>query len=208
MSVNVNLASRPFNNRALPWLITVSILFLSFVGLLLVVQLTTSANRSAAQAEAEVNALKQKEQALISSAEKVKESLTAQQLLDLRAAHELVDRKGFSWSRLLADLESSLPDEVRVSRIAVRGVTTEANQTIAQLELAVFSKTPTTITEMISVMDREGIFHADLRAQNLQKGRAEAGTEYELDVLYRPRAGVAIERVAANEQPKASEVTK
>ena len=208
MSVNVNLASRPFNNRALPWLITVSILFLSLVGLILVVQLTTSANRSAAQAETEVNALKQKEQVLISTAEKVKESLTAQQLLDLRAAHELVDRKGFSWSRLLADLESSLPDEVRVSRIAVRGVTTEGNQTIAQLELAVFSKTPTVITEMISVMDREGIFHADLRAQTLQKGRAEAGTEYELDVLYRPRAGVAIERVAANEQSKGSEVTK
>ena len=208
MSVNVNLASRPFNNRALPWLVTVDILFLSLVGLLLVVQLTTSANRSAAQAEADVNALKQKELALISTADKIKESLTAQQLLDLRAAHELVDRKGFSWSRLLADLESSLPDEVRVSRIAVRGVTTEANQTIAQLELAVFSKSPTTITEMISVMDREGVFHANLRAQNLQKGRAEAGTEYELDVLYRPRAGVAVERIAANEQSKASEVTK
>ena len=208
MSVNVNLASRPFNNRALPWLVTVGILFLSLVGLLLVVQLTTSANRSAAQAEADVNALKQKEQALISTADKIKESLTAQQLLDLRAAHELVDRKGFSWSRLLADLESSLPDEVRVSRIAVRGVTTEANQTIAQLELAVFSKSPTTITEMISVMDREGIFHADLTSQTQQKGRAEAGTEYELAVLYRPRAGVAIERVAANEQSKVSEVTK
>jgi len=208
VSVNVNLASRPFNNRALPWLITVGILFLSFVGLLLVVQQTISANRSAAQAEAEVNALKQKEQTLVSTAEKVKESLTAQQLLDLSAAHELVDRKGFSWSRLLADLESSLPDEVRVSRIAVRGVTTEGNQTIAQLELAVFSKAPKTITEMMSVMDREGIFHADLRVQNLQKGRAEAGTEYELDVLYRPRAGVAIERVAEVKEQSASEVSK
>jgi Tfp pilus assembly protein PilN len=208
VSVNVNLASRPFNNRALPWLITVSILFLSFVGLLIVVKLTITANRSAAQTEAQVNALKQKEQTLISSAEQVKESFTPQQLLDLRAAHELVDRKGFSWSRLLADLESSLPNEVRVSRIAVRGVTTDGNQTIAQLELAVFSKAPSTITEMISVMDREGIFHADLRAQTLQKGRAEAGTEYELDVVYRPRAGVAVERIAANEQSKSSEVTK
>jgi len=208
VSVNVNLASRPFNNRALPWLITVGILFLSLVGLILVVQLTTSANRKAAQAEADVNVLKQKEQALISAADKVKESLTAQQLLDLRAAHELVDRKGFSWSRLLADLESSLPDEVRVSRIAVRGVTTEGDQTIAQLELAVFSKSSTTITEMISVMDRAGIFHADLTSQPQQKGRAEAGTEYELAVLYRPRAGVAIERVAVNEQSKVGEVTK
>ena len=42
---------------------------------------------------------------------------------------------------------------------------------------------------MIGEMDRVGIFQAELRAQNLQKGRGESGTEYELYVIYRPRAG-------------------
>jgi hypothetical protein len=58
--------------------------------------------------------------------------------------------------------------------------------------LAVFAKAPSTITEMIAQMERSGIFKASIRSQNLQKGRAEAGTEYELDVFYTPRAGAPI----------------
>jgi hypothetical protein len=68
---------------------------------------------------------------------------------------------------------------------------------VAELELAVFAKTPTTITEMISSMDRAGVFHAELRSQNLQKGRGESGTEYELYVVYRPRAGFASDSLAS-----------
>jgi hypothetical protein len=50
---------------------------------------------------------------------------------------------------------------------------------------------------MISSMDRAGIFQAELRSQNLQKGRGESGTEYDLVVVYRPRAGFSSENVAA-----------
>jgi len=196
VSANLNLASRPFNNRILPWILTVAILFVSLVGLLFVVQLTSSARTDAARIEAEVNRLKQNEQQLLGKAEEVKESLTPQQQQALQAAHQLVDRKSFSWSRLLADLESSLPDSVRVSRIAVRGVTKEGNQTIADLDLAVFSKTSETVLDMISAMDREGVFHANLKSQNLQKGRGEGGTEYELQVVYRPRASFTSESLA------------
>jgi len=174
----------------------VAILFVSLVGLLFVVQLTSSARIDAARIEAEVNRLKQNEQQLLGKAEEVKESLTPQQQQALQAAHQLVDRKSFSWSRLLADLESSLPDSVRVSRIAVRGVTKEGNQTIADLDLAVFSKTSETVLDMISAMDREGVFHANLKSQNLQKGRGEGGTEYELQVVYRPRASFTSESLA------------
>ena len=60
-----------------------------------------------------------------------------------------------------------------------------------------FSKSYGTIDEMIHAMDQQGIFHADLKAQSLQKGRGESGTEYELKVIYRPRAGFASETVAA-----------
>ena len=62
---------------------------------------------------------------------------------------------------------------------------------------AVFAKSANVVTAMIADMDRAGIFQADLRAQNLQKGRGEIGTEYELAVIYRPRAGYASENVAA-----------
>ncbi len=86
---------------------------------------------------------------------------------------------------MLADLETSLPNNVKVSRIAVREVTNQSGQTVAQLDLAVFTQNPATMSEMISAMHREGIFQVEVRNQNLQKGRGESGTEYELFVIYR-----------------------
>jgi cell division protein FtsB len=198
---NLNLASRPFNNRVLPWILTLVILFVSLVGLVLVVQLTTSINRDVALKEAALNKMKQEEQALMVKGETLKNQFTSQQQQALQAAHQLVERKGFSWSRLFADLEGALPPSVRVSRIAVRDVTKQGDQTVAELDLAVFSKSSSTIIEMISSMDKTGIFHANLVSQNLQKGRGEAGTEYDLFVVYRPRQGFVSESLAeAQEQ--------
>jgi hypothetical protein len=193
---NLNLASKPFSNRLLPWALTAIILFVSVVGLLVVVRLTTVAKSQGDATQVEINNLRQQEQALLKNAEQVKSMLTPEQQQAVPAAHQLVDRRKFLWSRLLSDLESSLPPNVRVSRISVRDVTTQGDQTIAELELAVFAKTPATINEMISAMYQEGIFQPELREQNLQKGRGETGTEYTLYVIYRPRNSYAHENVA------------
>jgi hypothetical protein len=193
---NLNLASKPFSNRLLPWALTAIILFVSVVGLLVVVRLTTVAKSQGDATQVEINNLRQQEQVLLKNAEQVKSMLTPEQQQAVPAAHQLVDRRKFLWSRLLSDLESSLPANVRVSRISVRDVTTQGDQTIAELELAVFAKTPATINEMISAMYQEGIFQPELREQNLQKGRGETGTEYTLYVIYRPRNSYAHENVA------------
>jgi Tfp pilus assembly protein PilN len=206
---NLNLASKPFSNRLLPWALTVLILFVSVIGLVLVVRLTTVANNQVAATQAEINNLRQREQELLKAAETVKNSLNPDQQQAVPAAHQLVDRRKFVWSRLLADLESSLPPNVRVSRIAVRDVTTHGGQMIAELDLAVFAKNPSTITEMISTMHEQGIFQAELRGQTLQKGRGEAGTEYELYVIYRARTNFSNESVAEMTGPaKGSEVAR
>lgn len=196
MNNSLNLASKPFSNRILPWALTALLLFVSLIGLVLVVRLTTTTRSEADRVQAEINQLKQQEQALLNVTNQVKNSLTTEQQQALPSAHQLVDRKGFSWSRLLADLEASLPDKVKVSRIAVREVNKQGDQTIAQLDLAVFAKDAATISDMISSMHQEGIFEAEIRNQNLQKGRGEAGTEYELFVIYRSRAGYSSESVA------------
>lgn len=196
MNNSLNLASKPFSNRILPWALTAIILFVSLIGLILVVRLTTTAKAEAARAETEINKLKQQEHALMQQAESFKSAFTADQQQALPAAHRLVDRKLFSWSRLLSDLETSLPGNVRVSRISVQDVTRDASGTVAQLELAVFTKSPSTITEMIAAMHKEGIFQLELRNQNLQKGRGEAGTEYEFAVIYRAPSVFTSESVA------------
>jgi len=199
---SLNLASKPFSNRILPWALTAIILFVSLIGLVLVVRLTTNARAEAGVLEAEINELKQREHAALEQAKKMQQSMSAEQQQALPAAHQLVDRKAFSWSGLLADLESSLPSNVRVSRIAVREVTRQGDQTVAQLDLAVFSKDPATINSMISSMHDAGIFEAQIRVQNLQKGRGEVGTEYELNVTYRARSSYSSENVAEVNQSR------
>lgn len=188
MTTKLNLASRPFSNHALPWVLTALIVAVSLISLALIVRWTSQARSQAANVQADINTLHQQEQTINAEAKKVVDSLTPEQQQTLGAAHVLVDRKAFSWSRLFADLESALPGNVRVTRISVRDVAARGEQTLAELDLTVVTKTPATITDMIGQMDRAGIFQAEVRVQNLQKGRGESGTEYELYVIYRPRA--------------------
>jgi Tfp pilus assembly protein PilN len=206
---NLNLASKPFSNRLLPWALTAIILFISVIGLLLVVRLTTVAKAQGDTTQLEINSLRQQEQALMKTADEIKGLLSPEQQQAVPAAHQLVDRRRFLWSKLLVDLETSLPANVKVSRIAVRDVTIQGDQVVAELELAVFAKSSDTINEMISSMYQEGIFQPDLRTQTLQKGRGEGGTEYGFVVIYRPRSSYAHENVAAVAPPGAgSEVSK
>lgn len=209
MNSNLNLASKPFSNRLLPWALTAIILFISVIGLLLVVRLTTVAKAQGDTTQLEINSLRQQEQALMKTADEIKGLLSPEQQQAVPAAHQLVDRRRFLWSKLLVDLETSLPANVKVSRIAVRDVTIQGDQVVAELELAVFAKSSDTINEMISSMYQEGIFQPDLRTQTLQKGRGEGGTEYGFVVIYRPRSSYAHENVAAVAPPGAgSEVSK
>ena len=189
VTTKLNLASKPFTNRALPWIVSAAIILVSLVSLVFILRATRNATTQAASVQKDINDLGQEELALRKQAEAVRQSLTAEQKQTLAAAHALVDRKQFSWSRLFADLEAALPGNVRVKRIAVRGISTQGNQTLAELELAVVAKSPDVVTEMISGMDRSGTFRAELRSQNLQRGRGESGSEYELFVIYMPRAG-------------------
>ena len=207
MATKLNLATRPFSNRLLPWAVTTFVILISLISLIFIVRATSQARTQAEAVQNDINGLSQQEQVLLKQVQAVKNSLTSEQLQTLEAAHTLVDRKHFSWSRLFADLESALPGSVRVKRIAVRGVTTRNDQTLAELELTVVAKTPTVVTDMIAGMDRVGIFQSELRSQNLQRGRGESGAEYELYVVYRPRAGAPVaDSPVASVKPNASGV--
>ena len=190
MITKLNLSSDPFRNRALPWTVTAIVTLFSVMALIFIAKWTFDTNAKAQAAGRDVAQLRQQADALNKRAEAIKTALTPEQQRGLKSAHTLVDRKQFSWSRLFADLESALPGSVRVTRIAVKEVRTQDNRTVANLELVVASKNPATVTQMIEDMERQGIFHAELVSQNSERG--EAGQEYEMNVFYAPRAGVAV----------------
>lgn len=187
MTTRLNLANKPFTNHALPWAVTAVVLFISLITFALIIRATGSANTQAAGLQTEIRALKLEQDDLSAKVQAVKSSLSPEQYSALVAAHELVDRKQFSWSRLFVDLEAALPGSVRVTRISVRDIAATNERTVAELDLSVVAKSSTTITDMIAEMDRTGVFRAELRAQDLQTGRGETGSEYDLHVIYFPR---------------------
>jgi Tfp pilus assembly protein PilN len=167
---------------------TALVVLVSLVALIFIVRTTVQTNAKADAVQRDINTLSQQQQSLKKQIEEVKNSLTPEQFQILKSAHELVDRKRFSWSRLFADLEGALPGGVRVTRINVRDVAARGDRTLAELDLTIVAKASSTVTDMIADMDRGGVFQAQLNVQNLQKGRGESGTEYELSVRYTPRA--------------------
>jgi Tfp pilus assembly protein PilN len=193
MSAKLNLASRPFRNRALPWTVTALITIVSVAALLFIAQSTFRTKAKIATTQREVDELQKETSSLAKRAKEIETALTSDQKKDLKYAHALVDRKRFSWARLFSDLEASLPGSVRVTRILVKEVQMQGDRPVADLDLVVASKTPTNVTEMIQEMESQGIFSVVLVAQNPQRGKGETGSEYELSVHYVPRAGFAIE---------------
>ena len=201
MTARLNLASNPFRNRALPWTVAIIVGLASLIALVLIAKSTVQTNAKVATTQSDVTKLQKDISALNQRAEAIKTALTPEQQKALKSAHGLVDRKRFSWSQLFADLEGALPGGVRVSRIVVNGVRNQDDRTVAILDLTVASKNPTLITQMIEDMERQGVFHAELRTQPLQRGRGESGAEYEMDVRYVPRAGVPIAPGERNNRP-------
>jgi Tfp pilus assembly protein PilN len=197
VSNKLNFASKPFRNRALPWVITAIVTFASLLALVFIITESRQANAQATEVVKSLDTYRKQEEMLLKKKEEINRALAPEQRQLLDAAHALVDRKQFSWSRLFADLEAVLPANVRVVRINVRDVYLRSNPPSAELELTVVSRAATDVTNMIAEMDRGGVFNATPMAQNLQKGSNASGMEWVLRVIYTPRAGAP----ANSEQP-------
>src|SRR5580765_7653885 len=155
MSTRLNLASKPFRNRVLPWTITALVAFTSIVALLFIAQSTFKTNSAIAATQRDVTDLRKQLDTLTKQEKAVDLALTPEQKRQLKYAHGLVDRKRFSWSRLFADLEAALPGEIRVTRITVKGVGMQGDRAIADLALVVASKSPSNVTQMIEEMESQ-----------------------------------------------------
>ncbi|HEV2802958.1 MAG TPA: hypothetical protein VGW12_21005 [Pyrinomonadaceae bacterium] len=181
MIENLNLASNPFRNRTLPWTVAAIVACVSVAALIFTFSQYRQTRDHVQIVERDVRGLRTEESSLRARATAVTQSLTPDQLRTLNAAHGIIDRRNFSWSRLLADLEAALPQGVRVSRISVRDV---AHSGGAELELAVVGRTPNDITGLLSSMAQGRIFSADLLTEN----KSDKGIESTLRVRYTPGA--------------------
>jgi len=180
----LNLASDPFRNRTLPWTVAVAVSALSLLGMLYVLSEYRRVSADSAVADRQVRELRSQRAELDRQAAEVKQTIPPEQQETVKAAHALVDRKGFSWSQLFSDLERALPSSVRVSRINVREVERAGDLTRAGIDLTVVGKTPMDVTTMMAEMNQAGTFTAVALTENQKSGRGESGFEWALRVSY------------------------
>lgn len=189
MITKLNLATRPFRNRVLPYLITAFLLLVSAViGVYCLATLKENKDRNdllvtaIQERQAEIARLK-------GEGEKVQQLLTPDQKALLTASHKLVANKAFGWSRLFADLEGVLPGSVSASRITVANIYQDGDRIKAELEFAVLSRDYPAVMSMIENMNNSGLFKAELRGQDLQKNERMTYTEYTFKLIYTPAYG-------------------
>lgn len=202
----LNLASKPFRNSTIPWLLSAGILFVSVISFIFLyaqwestkaeAQLVRTSNQ---QIEDDLKVYQEKEQ-------QVKQQLTPEQQQLLLAAHKLVMRKQFSWSRLFSDLENVLPGGVSVSAINVEDVALKDGRTEAEMQFAVLSRSYQSVVGMIDSMNSSGIFRAELRGQDLQRSESGDYSEYTLHLIYTPHYNASPQQMDTNTQSAANSV--
>ncbi len=193
MNTQLNLSSRPFRNRTLPWILAACGFVLAlFAGFFVLAEYQRISNQTK-NVKAEINEIDPKINQLEADARKIRQSLNPEQLVLLQSAHNLVDRRRFSWSRLFADLEGVLPGDVSVSHIGIRDVVDQGGgRMLAELDFSVMSKDYQSVVNMLNEMNDSGKFQSvELRAQDLQRDKGNL-TEYSMQLRYLPSAGIPV----------------
>ena len=185
----LNLASKPFRNRTLPYVLSLVLLAFAVAGALLCFANIRDTARENDIVKSQIQEMDAEVRRLKGEGEKVQQQLSPDQRALLISAHRLVANKTFGWSRLFADLEQVLPGGVSASRISVENVYKENDRTKAELEFNVLSRDYQSVMTMIERMNSSGIFQAELRGQDLQKKERFTYTEYNLRLIYTPPYG-------------------
>jgi Tfp pilus assembly protein PilN len=185
----LNLASKPFRNRTLPYLISLLLLAFAVAGAVVAFAQWRKAMDENDIALKDIKQMEDQLKELKGKGESVQQQLSPEQRELLIASHRLVANKSFGWSRLFADLETILPGSVSASRISVENVFKDGDRIKAQLEFGVLSRDYPAVMAMIDNMNSSGIFRAELRSQDLQKTESITYTEYTLSVIYTPAVG-------------------
>lgn len=190
MITKLNLASRPFRNRTLPYLIALVLVALSVGGAVLSFAKINQLSQENERVVKEANQIEADLKALNDRGDSVQQELSPEQRALLIGAHKLVANKSFGWSQLFSDLERVLPGDVSASRISVQNVFKDGDRIKAELDFAVLSRDYQSIAALLDNMNNYGVFKAELRGQDRQQTERLTFSEYTLHVVYSPYYGV------------------
>lgn len=186
MITKLNLASRPFRNRTLPYLLALVLLAFSVGGAILCFAKLNTIHEDNELAKTRIVEIEAELKELNDKGIKVQQDLPPDKRANLIAAHKLVANKSFGWSKLFSDLEGVLPGSVSASRISVENIFKDGDRVKAELDFAVLSRDYQSVAVMIDNMNNSGVFKAELRGQDRQETERLTYTEYTLHLIYTP----------------------
>jgi len=155
--LRTNLSTRPFyNERLVSAALALAALVVLALTVFNVVQLTSLSRRNATLGEsvdrAEAEAEKFRREATQARSQVDRERLQAV-LEASQEANRLIDRRVFSWTGLLNQLEATLPPDVRIQ--AIRPSTEED---VLTLTMTVFARRPEDVETFIARLEATGAF--------------------------------------------------
>ncbi len=193
MRTYINLSGRPFTNHRLLWIALVAIYFVAFWLFLWmtaekgrviarqieVTQLINSQKEAAADAVHELERRKLEQQKTV---------LNEQQALQLASARQLIQRKVFSWNKMIGDIEAYIPKNTRIMSIKVEEIADTADEVAARVEVKALGTTPDELTAMMSNLEKSG--GRFIVGETGQEATAETGeTPFTINLVYKPSKG-------------------
>lgn len=187
MRASTNLASRPFRNERLPWLLTsllvVGALTVSVAQGRLIERLLSGDEANTVRAVRDDEARIEFLEAGIAREPPLK--VEGAELVRLLAFKELVDRRVFPWRRLLLELEKSLSNDVRLDRIAPAA--TKGGQGM-RVDISGVARTKDAAFSLAEALDASEAF-SDASLKSL--AQVDLGTEFALEVVFDPQTPLA-----------------
>jgi len=122
--------------------------------------------------------------------ELVKVVVTEQQAIELAAARQLIQRKVFSWNRMIGDIEEYVPKNTRITSIKVDESANSPEDIVARIQVKAVGTTASEMTEMMLNLEKSGgLFTVGETGQDATTETGE--TPFTLNLTYRPRRGDA-----------------
>jgi hypothetical protein len=116
--------------------------------------------------------------------------LTEQQALQLASARQLLQRKVFSWNRMIGDIEEYVPKNTRIMSIKVEEIINTTEEVTARVQVKALGTTPDELTAMMSNLEKSGGLF--IVGETGQEAPAESGeTPFTINLVYRPSRGDA-----------------
>jgi Tfp pilus assembly protein PilN len=195
MRTHINLSRRPFTNHRLLWIVLVAAYFIAFW---LFLWMTAEKGRVLAKQTELTQRIEGQKQAAKDAAdeqerrkrEQQKIVLTEQQAMQLASARRLIQRKVFSWNRMIGDIEEYVPKNTRIMSIKVAEIVNTADEVMARVEVKALGTTPDEMTAMMSNLQKSGGLF--IVGETGQEASTETGeTPFTLSLIYKPSRGDA-----------------